>query len=382
MADSRLVENDKCLQWLQDWQSEVKGRKDLKAAERNKLFLSDKTMNDVTSCILGFKALCSFSFQAHPGCNVSAYRVNSDLVENIFCQQRGRNGQNDNPTYAQYGPSINSILLGQSTTTKKSNTGKVDRYAFYKPQKLPVKRKDTKKEPAADNIRTDSDVPTNNADKLCNDNALCASEISTESGPCLTEFLFPASISQSTLGGRNGSNACTLIAIYVCNHFVKLGLPTISSDILPTEWSSMLVNCISAGNSLYTLNQCGNVLLDVGDAYNKFSDELQLESYDENVCNCTNEDMSPVIGMLSRCASEQESKGCLLITQGYSVAVLSSDTGELVLVDSHSHVPFGALICRSANDASALVKWYQKSFQKCYGKPFGNICTVTYLTFS
>ncbi|KAK3747957.1 hypothetical protein QZH41_019192 [Actinostola sp. cb2023] len=140
MADSRLEENDRCLEWLQNWQHDVKEKKELRASERNKLFLSDKTMFEVASCILGFKALCKISFQAHPGCNVSAYRVNSDLVENVFCQQRGRNGQNDNPTYAQYGPTINSILLGQTTTTKKGNTGKVDQYAFYKPEKLPVKR--------------------------------------------------------------------------------------------------------------------------------------------------------------------------------------------------------------------------------------------------
>jgi len=140
MADSRLEENDRCLEWLQNWQHDVKEKKELRASERNKLFLSDKTMFDVASCILGFKTLCKISFQAHPGCNVSAYRVNSDLVENVFCQQRGRNGQNDNPTYAQYGPTMNSILLGQTTKTKKGNTGKVDQYAFYKPEKLPVKR--------------------------------------------------------------------------------------------------------------------------------------------------------------------------------------------------------------------------------------------------
>ena len=69
MADSRLVENDKCLQWLQEWQSEVKGRLDLKASERNRLFLSDKTMNDVTSCILGF-------FKKH--CVVSRLKYNLD----------------------------------------------------------------------------------------------------------------------------------------------------------------------------------------------------------------------------------------------------------------------------------------------------------------
>lgn len=184
MADSRLVENDKCLQWLQEWQSEVKGRQDLKASERNRLFLSDKTMNDVTSCIVGFNALCSFSFQAHPGCRVSAYRVNSDLVENVFCQQRGRNGQNDNPTYSQYGPSINSILLGQTTTTKKSKTGKVDRYAFFKPSKLPVQRKDSKKEPKSHVHGKDNEITTTSEDMLHDVQNLYMTRESLPSGLC------------------------------------------------------------------------------------------------------------------------------------------------------------------------------------------------------
>lgn len=211
MNDSRFIENDQCLEWLQKWQREVQSRVDLKASERNKLFLSTKTMHDVTSCIVGFKALCSLSFQKHPGCNVLAFRVNSDLVENVFCQQRGRNGQNDNPTYAQYGPTINSILLGQTTTTKKSNTGKVDSYAFLRPEKLPVIRKESHEKELK---------------KLKENNKSQVSD-RTVALPQVTEFLFPPQVSQSTLGGRNGSNACTLIALNICKYFELNDLPKI-----------------------------------------------------------------------------------------------------------------------------------------------------------
>jgi hypothetical protein len=39
---------------------------------------------------------------------------NSDIVENLFGQQRGiRNGLNANPTLKQYGPSNTAIILGQ-----------------------------------------------------------------------------------------------------------------------------------------------------------------------------------------------------------------------------------------------------------------------------
>ncbi|XP_028516351.1 uncharacterized protein LOC110244112 [Exaiptasia diaphana] len=107
------------------------------------------------------------------------------------------------------------------------------------------------------------------------------------------------------------------------------------------------------------------------DAFKKCSEELQLSSYDENVCNTTNQDLCPVVGLLSQCVNERIKRGCLLITQEITMAVLCSSAGELILVDSHSHAPFGAAICGPTQDASALVQWYQNSFQKYHGNPVG-----------
>jgi len=51
----------------------------------------------------------------------------------------------------------------------------------------------------------------------------CCSSTSTPAD--VTEFLFPANICQSTLGGRIGSNACTVIALLCGYYFVEYGLP-------------------------------------------------------------------------------------------------------------------------------------------------------------
>ena len=56
-------------------------------------------------------------------------------------------------------------------------------------------------------------------------------------GFSFTEFLFPFNISQSCLGGRNGSNACILIAIFVGNYFFRNMLPNISSIVLSWQLS-------------------------------------------------------------------------------------------------------------------------------------------------
>ena len=133
--DERFIENRRVLNWIEDWEIEVSGRVDLNASDRNKLIFSDKLLFDLKSMIIGFEQICSISFQLNPGCIIKSMFVNSDLVENIFCQVRGGNGQNNNPTYSQDGPTINSILLGQTCSTSKSNTGKTSSFSFSKPKR-------------------------------------------------------------------------------------------------------------------------------------------------------------------------------------------------------------------------------------------------------
>lgn len=53
-------------------------------------------------------------------------RINSDIVENHFCQQRGMyNGCTSHPTYSNYCTTVNSVILGQSLKSRgrKSNAG-------------------------------------------------------------------------------------------------------------------------------------------------------------------------------------------------------------------------------------------------------------------
>ena len=133
MADDRIVMLDDCVSWLHDWINENKESHGT-PAERNKKIISEKTIFDVFSMLLGFRRVCK-SITENGGMIVPS-RFNSDIVENVFCQQRGSHGQNDNPTYLQYADGMNGILLGQSITTLKSNTGDVTSFPYCKPKKL------------------------------------------------------------------------------------------------------------------------------------------------------------------------------------------------------------------------------------------------------
>ena len=133
--DSRFKELHNCLKWLNDWQDEA-SKAPGSASERNKMTLSTKTFFDVRSMIVGFQSMVTEAIKDCPGTQILAWKVNTNLVENIFCQQRGYHGQNDNPRYSQYTHGMNSILLGQTTSTNRNNTGVVESLPMYRPDKL------------------------------------------------------------------------------------------------------------------------------------------------------------------------------------------------------------------------------------------------------
>ncbi len=123
LAYHHLAQNQEVLDYLKKWEGDAATHVELNKSQQGKCLLSHKLRFDLKSVILGFYEICKIAFTRYPGSTVSPFHTNSDLVENIFCQERGHNGQNSNPTYAQYGPTMNSITPGQSTTTNRSNTG-------------------------------------------------------------------------------------------------------------------------------------------------------------------------------------------------------------------------------------------------------------------
>ena len=137
LGDHRLAMNHEILEYFQKWEMEkwemdAESHQELSKADRARCLLSQKLRFDISSMIIGFQEVCKIALICFPGSTISPFRTNSDLVENVFCQERGNNGQNSNSTYAQYGPTMNSILLGQTTTTSCSNTGSLENLTFFK----------------------------------------------------------------------------------------------------------------------------------------------------------------------------------------------------------------------------------------------------------
>ena len=121
VTDDRLKENNDALQWFVRWEQTIREDKLIKNKEKH--LISQQTREDIISSIMGFEELCIHKLKSSSA-SIIPSRVNSDVIENIFCQQRTlHNGANSNPTYLGYCHSVNSVILGQASISRKSNVG-------------------------------------------------------------------------------------------------------------------------------------------------------------------------------------------------------------------------------------------------------------------
>ena len=96
----------------------------------------------------------------------------------------------------------------------------------------------------------------------------------------LMKFCFPVEISQSTIGGREGSNACTIIAVvfgsYCSSHRLDLLLLW---QQLPQVSSNAFVNAICEDNRIYDdLYSDTAVCLEVEDVVNAAGNECRVSA--------------------------------------------------------------------------------------------------------
>ena len=93
-------------------------------------FISAKLWLDLQSMILGFISVVQTKLRQFPGSTIKPAIINQDAVENHFSQIRAANVQNDNPTYLATQGTQNSIIFGQTTVSRKSNTGTTKVHSF------------------------------------------------------------------------------------------------------------------------------------------------------------------------------------------------------------------------------------------------------------
>lgn len=125
LSDQRLGILKSAFDWFQEWKQEISTLKST-GVNTSKMMISYKCLEDTESMLLTLKEICRIHLKKYPHGYVVPSRINSDIVENHFCQQRGMyNGCTSHPTYSNYCSTVNSVILGQSLKSRgrKSNAG-------------------------------------------------------------------------------------------------------------------------------------------------------------------------------------------------------------------------------------------------------------------
>ena len=108
--------------------------------------------------------------------------------------------------------------------------------------------------------------------------------VGNDIGYGVTEWLFPWNVSQSTLDGRNGSNACVFIALCFARIFQTAKLANLQGTQLSSQWQEALKEAIRMGNSMHDeLYDRQGVNVTPGDALDAVGDICDLSR--ENVPN-------------------------------------------------------------------------------------------------
>lgn len=109
------------MKWFKDWEASILSNSGIKDKENH--IISHQTRSDICSLLIGFNEMC-IDKQKDNSSSIMQNRINSDIIENVFCQQRVLyNGNNSNPTYLNYCNTMNAVIIGQGSISRKSNVG-------------------------------------------------------------------------------------------------------------------------------------------------------------------------------------------------------------------------------------------------------------------
>lgn len=119
-SDERLTKLKECYNWFKSWEQDI-CENNIKN-KRYKSLITLETREDIDFMYYGVTSLITYSI-GELKTEIIPSRLNSDIIENIFCQQRSLyHGPTTNPKYNSYRCGINSVILGESVISRKSNS--------------------------------------------------------------------------------------------------------------------------------------------------------------------------------------------------------------------------------------------------------------------
>lgn len=180
-------------------------------------------------------------------------------------------------------------------------------------------------------------------------------DLETEPIPCyliretrIRFWHFPRHISQSYYGGRNGSNACTIIALIIGRLFSRSDIYMPPFGYLTESWINLYTASIVEGNALYDkiLKDFGVLDLSIEEATEHFGPKLNIKCIG-NPLPVTFESEIETVRVsyqLQRFSSLCKKQVVLFIHRFRTGSFLIYPDGSIIFSDSHSYGEEGALL--------------------------------------
>ena len=178
------------------------------------------------------------------------------------------------------------------------------------------------------------------------------------------EWPFPADFSQSTIGGRNGSNACAFISLYFGQLASKGILPPRKGLALDVLWKDALREAMTRGNDLHDeIFDHEGVNLNVDEAVEMAGDDCGVLSLGRqtDLFGGTVVVKQLLADLLDELAGRRQRTCLLFFSSGKTMFLLVDSCGHMYFVDSHSHRDCGAIIASSQpGNGVEFTEWIDK----------------------
>ena len=182
----------------------------------------------------------------------------------------------------------------------------------------------------------------------------------SEFNKVVTEWSFPEDFSQSTIGGRNGSNACAFICLYFGQVASKGLLVPKQGLTLSNVWREVFEWAITSGNELHDeLFDHEGINVNVDEAVEIAGEECGVAylGQQKDFFGSPKELLAEHLNSLALGAQ----RSCHLFCSSERTMFLMCDSGNLYFVDSHSHKDSGALIASvPTGNGEAFAEWIDK----------------------
>lgn len=194
----------------------------------------------------------------------------------------------------------------------------------------------------------------------------------------VTRWNFPAHISQSTIDGRNGSTACSVISLVVARNLQNI---TLSSDpsFASQAWYQMMTRAIRIGNYIYdiyrdTLPRRYLTVAEAVDVVEPYAELSITSAYPARVCD--KHKPSTLRYQLLWLLNSSDYDSAIFIIDEKAVVFASLGQDKLVFFDSHVHGRDGAVVISGTREC---ITEFIAECQKAMGfssNTFGNIVFV------